>query len=129
RIELVVVTAGASNRESKEAAAQSIHAVIQFIGDRLAIVDRTQSEEAEGSQAFRAIGAIDEVTGDLLGDKAVVGLVLVERPDNPVAIAEAVRVLSSLEGVRLVFAVAGHVEPVPCPALSVVRRSQQAIDY
>ena len=52
-----------------------------------------------------------------------------KRRDDPVAVAAAVGVQSRLERVGLVLGVAGHVEPVPAPALAVVRRGQQPVDH
>ena len=63
----------------------------------------------------------------LLADELVVGLVVVERVDDVVAIPPGVGVSEVL--VHAVgVGVAGHVEPVPAPALAVVRRGEQPVD-
>ena len=67
------------------------------------------------------------VAGHLFLDEPAVRLVLVERPDHVIAVRPGV-------GARLVLVVAvgvavmDHVEPVPAPALAVVRAGQQAVD-
>ena len=64
---------------------------------------------------------------DLLADELVVRLVVVERVDHVVAVAPRVRPRVVLLEARRV-GVAGHVEPVPAPALAVVGRGQQPVD-
>ena len=67
-----------------------------------------------------------QVAGDLLDDELVVGQVAVERVDDPVAIEPDAARLVLLEAVGV--GVAGGVEPVPAPALAVVRRGEQPLD-
>ena len=67
-----------------------------------------------------------QVAGDLLDDEPVVGQVAVEGVDDPVAIEPDVPRLVLLEAVGV--GVPGRVEPVPAPALAVVRARQQAVD-
>ena len=67
------------------------------------------------------------VGGDLLDDEPVVGQVVVERADDLVAVGVRVRVAALLlEDVALGVGVAGDVEPVPAPALAVVRARRAA---
>ena len=96
----------------------------------VAVVDRPAGEEAQGRQAVEpfGLGSVEQVAGDLLEDEPVVGQVAVEGADQPVAIAVAVGIEPGLERVGLVLAVPGDVEPVPAPALAVVRRGQQPVD-
>ena len=70
----------------------------------------------------------DQVGGDLQLDEPVVRHVVVERLDDPVAVAPGFRVRLDRERVRLVLGVAGHVEPVPRPRLAVARRREQPVD-
>ena len=66
------------------------------------------------------------VAGELFLHEARVGLVLVERPDDVIAIRPRVRPwLVLVVTVRL--AVVNDIEPVPRPALAVMRRSQQPV--
>ncbi len=129
RVVLVVVAAGAGNGQAQEAAGQRVDAIgvlVVLLG--VAVVDRPTGEEAQGRQAVKPIGPVEQVARDLLDDEPVVGQVAVEGPDQPVAIAEPVGVEPGLERVGLVLAVARHVEPVAPPALAVVRRGQQPVD-
>ena len=67
------------------------------------------------------------VAGELLADEAVVGLVVVERADDVVAVAPGV----GLGVVALVAVGLGEpdeVEPVPAPLLAVAGRVEQAVD-
>ena len=129
RVVLVVVAAGAGDRKPQEAAGQRVDAVgvlVVFLG--VAVVDRPTGEKAQGRQAIKTIGPVEQVAGDLLEDEPVVGHVAVQGPDQPVAIAEPVGVKPGLERVGLVLAVACHVEPVAPPPFAVVRRGQQPVD-
>ena len=73
-------------------------------------------------------GRRQQVAGNLLLHEPVVGHVGVERLDDPVAIAERVRVRDVLvEPVRV--GIAGDVEPVPAPTLAVAGRRQQPLDH
>ena len=70
------------------------------------------------------------VGGQHLDDHLVVGLVGVERFDDPIAPPPDVRLaLAHLRRVAVPIAVAPDVHPVPAPALAVVRTGQQAIDH
>ncbi len=131
RVVLVVVAAGAGDRQAEEAASQGIDAVgvlVELVA--VAVIDRPAGKEAQGRQAVEALGfgTVEPVAGNLLEDESVIGHVAVEGPDQPVAIAEPVRVEPGLERVGLVLAVTGHVEPVTAPALAIVGRGQQPID-
>ena len=75
----------------------------------------------------RASAGGQQVAGELLEDELVVRLVGVERGDDVVAVAPGVAVGDVL--VQAVgVGVAGHVEPVPAPALAVARRGEQPVD-
>ncbi len=68
------------------------------------------------------------VAGDLLLDEAIVGLVVIEGADHVIAIAPGVRpVLIEFEAIGV--GVANHVQPLRGPALAIMRRREQAIDY
>ena len=75
----------------------------------------------------RGFVGLELVAGELPADEPVVGHVVVERLDHEVAIAPGVRaVVVVLEAVGL--GVADQVEPVPRPALAVVRAGEQPVD-
>ncbi len=71
------------------------------------------------------------IAGELLGKESVERLVVVQGPDDPVAIAPLAG--GQLDGAGVVVDaahvdVAGGIQPVPCPALTEVRRSEEAVD-
>ena len=80
------------------------------------------------SASRRRAGAIEHlVSGELLPDELVVGPVLVEGPDDVVAVAVHVGTeLVPLVSVRV--CVADDVEPVPRPVLAVARTREEALD-
>jgi hypothetical protein len=65
-------------------------------------------------------------------DELVEGEVMVERIDDPVAIAPGLgQFATGRAGLRVgvvVVGVSGYIEPVPRPSLAVIRRCQEAID-
>ena len=68
-----------------------------------------------------------QVAGDVLLHELVVREVLVESADHVVAIAPGV-LLVEVEFVAVGFGEAHQIEPVPGPALAIVRRDQQPVD-
>ncbi len=79
---------------------------------------------------LRGPGLAKLIGGELLADELIVGQVVVEGRDHVVAIGVGIRIAAVLgEDVALGVGVAGHVEPVPAPALAVGGRGQQAIDH
>ncbi len=83
--------------------------------------------EAGGDARLGIVGP-HLVAGDLLLHEAVVGLVVVEGVDHVVAIAPGIGTRSSALKPSL-SAIARQVEPVPPPALAVLRRGEQAVDH
>src|SRR5438034_488566 len=75
----------------------------------------------------RSAGGLQLVAGDLPADEAVERHVLIERLDDAVAVLVRVWAVVVVF-VAGAFAEAGDVEPVPAPALAVVRRGEQAVD-
>src|SRR5262249_43917657 len=103
RFGFVVVATGAGHGQPKEAARQRVDAVVELIElFRIAIVDGPDSEEAERRQTVEKARPGQQVGGDLLLDEAVIRHVAVERLDDPVAIAIALRIQAGREGVGLV---------------------------
>ena len=69
------------------------------------------------------------IGGELLHDELVVAQVGIERRDHVVAVGVGKRIAPILgEHIALRVGVAGHVEPVPAPALAVAGRREQAVD-
>ena len=66
------------------------------------------------------------VAGDLLDDEFIVGHIVVEGIDDPIAIKPNVAQLVFFETVGI--GIARGIEPQTAPAFAVVRRGQQALD-
>jgi hypothetical protein len=138
-IELVVVALGAMDGLAGEGPDDVGHHVIAVevpgdlpVGLRLRqflVPDEIPGSCGEKPERLDSVGGvgIKHVAGDLLGDEPAVGLVLVEGPDDVVAIGPGV-------GTRLVLvvtvgvAVVDDVQPGSGPPFPVVRRGQQAVD-
>ena len=136
RVELVVVAAGAADRLGQERPPDDVHLLVDDVDEHLVDVLLGQHLRAEGQEPRRGeareplvvAGRRHQVAGNLLLHEAVVGLVGVERLDDPVAIAERIGVRDVLvEPVRV--GVAGDVEPVPAPAFAVARRREKPLDH
>ena len=103
------------------------------VGSAAEIASRRQRFDHLGGQLLLcAIGVpvIDQfVAGNLFLQKAIVGLVLVERADDVVAIAPGVR--TNMVGVEDAFrvGVAGEVEPVSAPTFAIAFAGEQAVDH
>ena len=127
----MIVAAGTVDRQAEEHLAGRRDDVVQLVVAGLLRVGRLVVPQAEAIEA----GGDDRlgrdvrqlVAGKLLADELVVRLVVVERADDVVAVPPGVWLRPvALEAVGL--GVADQVEPVPRPALAVVRRGEQAID-
>ena len=136
-IELVIVAAGASDRQTQE----SLRGHVDLIVDHVIALQRkillgeslfAERQEAGGDDAAIAHAGVrvgrENVAGQLLAHELVVRHVVIEGLHDVVAIAPGV-------GIAVVFVAAGgigithDVEPVPPPALAVTGRSQQAVDH
>ena len=131
----MVVATGARHGQPEEATSQGVDAVVELVGGGLGgvgvlVILRSEPEEAEGDAAVvrRLASFFKLVTGELELDEAIVGEVVVERSDHPVAIAISARVWLGGESVRLVLGVSSDVEPITSPTLPVVWRGEQAFD-
>ena len=135
RVELVIVTARARDGEPEESTRESIHAIRQRLGSRLrgrlrvaAIADvrRAHREKARAHAQVRV--AWNEIARDLRPHKLVVRHVAIQRSDHPIAIPPRLGQRCGIELATEPVAVARDIEPVPPPALAVLRRSEQRID-
>ena len=119
RIELVIVTPGASIRQAEEGGRHRVGDVVQKLLPALheiaciALVGEMAIES--GGDQSRGIVGVKLVARDLLAHEAVVRLVLIERCNDIVAIAPDVG--------------AGLVEPVARPALAVMGRGEQSVHH
>ncbi len=129
RIKLVVVAAGAGHRQPHQAPRDHVDAIVDDIVD---IVEKAPAKREEPQRRQRPLVAPQRqaVGSELLQDELVVRQIIIEGADYVIAIGVSVRVPPLLrEQVALGIGVTGHIEPVPAPALSVVRRGQQALDH
>jgi hypothetical protein len=115
---LVIVALRAGDRETQEAARGGIHAVVLHLG--------AQSIEAEARFVFFVIGKL--IAGDLGFHENVVGHVVLNGLNHPIAIAEGGRIGVVALRVEPVVGVAGDIQPETSPALAIARRGEQAID-
>ena len=131
RIELVVVTLGALDGEAQHALADGVHAVEHRIHaellriDSAFLVDHRVAQKAGGDNLFlRRVWQL--IARQLLDDELIVRQVAVQRVDHVIAVEPnlAALVLFETVGVR----VTRGIEPLPAPALAVVRRTEQALD-
>ena len=133
RVELVVVAAGAGDRQAEEDRADRAGDFGQF---RLAAdlridiprdhLARPGAAESGGDQRF-VISRFGLVAGQLEGDEPVVGEVFLEGPDHPIAVSPGVGPLGvEFEPVRV--GMMGQVEPVLGLAFAILGRSEQAVD-
>ena len=126
---LVVVAAGASQRDPQEGLTGGIHHVDQDVPPALGgTAFHPHSQRQEGGPDFPLVSKGPEgIARYLLLDEAVVGAILVEGPDDVVAVAPHV-------GARIFqpaaagVGIAHQVQPVPSPALAVARVGQQPLD-
>ena len=131
---LVVVTAGAGEREAEERAAERVHMLLPFVGHgafdevgrelEFLPVSRREAEEGERVAVLRRQAHL--VSGNLPHDKLVVGHVVVEGLDDPVAVE--VRAAGLFQPRSGLVHVAREIEPVAGVAFAVVGRCEQAVD-
>ena len=114
-IEFMIVTLGAADGEAEHGARRDIEAVVIVFADGL---------EAERGQVV----AGHLVGGDLGFEEGVVGEVLIEGLDDPVAIAPGVGVGIVVAGTLLAVGIAGEIEPEAGPAFAVMGRGEEAVD-
>ena len=143
RVVLMIVAAGAGQGQAHHRRAQHLDLVghhVQPLGDEVlgpgpGAVGR-HAQEAGGDQRFHLIrsqgielSVVHQlVARDLLQQKAVVGLVVVEGSDDVVPVA--VGMGPQIVGMDLSFRVGvpGGIQPVAAPAFPVVRGIQQPVD-
>ena len=150
RIELVVVAARAGEREAHPDGRGGLDAIedildARLLGDAAAlavehvVAVKTARDERAAARRVRGqrVGVrgvwglgfwvwVEEIAGELLDRKLIVGHVRIKRVHDPVAPRPHRALGIALEAVGV--GVAREVEPVPGPALAVARRGEQAID-
>ena len=127
-IVLVVVAAGAGDRQPHQPAADDVDLVVEEV---VAVAElHADGEEAETGQRRVVRGEPHLVGGNLLGDEPVPGDVAIERPHTVVAVGVGEGELREADGTPAVgVGIAGDVEPVAPPAFAVAGGGEEAIDY
>ena len=130
-IELVGVALGAAHGEAEPHGAGGVDAIDDGLDAELfavrstLLVDEGVAVEGGGDElGFGGVGK--EVAGELLDGEAVEREVVVEGLDDPIAVGP--HVAATIDRVAVGVGIAGLVEPVPPPALAVVRAGEEAID-
>ena len=122
-IELVRVAPRTAQRETEEGGARRARHVVELVGTLLRGEHRVGTAHDVHRAADKEPGGhvhAERVSGDLLPDELVVGLVVVECGDDVIAEAPGVGPLAvRLEAVAL--GKANHIQPVPAPAFTVAR--------
>ena len=132
RIVFVRVTASTTDGQSQPNRARCFRAVKASLDAPLFLVRATfgvgQRLPVKGRREFLHRRPVrQQVAGDLLDGELIEGHVIVDRVDDP--ISPAVRIGSRVVlFVAVAVRVASHVEPVPPPTFSEVRRLEQPID-
>ena len=140
---LVVVAAGALHREPHHGRGQDLDLVgddVHALGDEPPLRGvggiwggpkkpggRQPVDQLRGHLFLAVVGQL--VSGDLLHQKLRVGLVPVEGPDHVVAVAPGVGPEAVMGSEAFRVGIAGQVQPVTPPALSVVAGVQQPLDH
>ncbi len=132
RIELVVVTPGATHRHPEHGSTDGLNDLIHSVGASLSDRCRFAADGCGGNVRSRhkkscRLTDTKLITGELFFQKLIVRDVVVESADDVVAIDPRVLPIQIRLGpVRL--RPADYVEPVLRPALSEVRRGHQFVD-
>ena len=132
RVVLVRVALGAAHGQPQPHAAGRGHAIEDRLDAKLLLVGAAfgvgQRLPMKGrGQPVQRRRAVEQVAGQLLDREPVERQVRIHRVDHPIAIPPGI-------GPRIVFliavgvGIAGHVEPVPAPALAEVGRIEQPVD-
>ena len=130
RIKLVIMAARAIHGQAHGAAGDHVDAVIDnFLSTGHA---RAEGEEAQRCEVRIRIALLNLVRGDLVNQKLVVGHIVIECLDYPVAVgvrinvtAQAAAAVVAAGGIRI----AGHVQPVAAPAFAVLGHVQQPVNH
>ena len=143
RIELVIMTACTGHGQAEKSPADDINLVVGDIGQQFLFIGVAAAPVADGQHAggdntgdmdaarfFRR----DQVAGDLINNELIIGQITVQGVHNPVAVAVRLRHVHDAPGAVdnaciMRIRVANHVQPVPPPALPVMRRIQEPVHH
>ena len=124
----MIVAAGAANGEAEEPAREDVDPVVDDVGGD-AEEPPAGGEEAEGGEVGIPF-ATEPIGGELEHHETIVGEILVEGPDHPVAVDRGMdeKPLLAAVDIALGIGIAGHIEPVPPLLLAVARRGEEPVD-
>ena len=137
-VKLVIVAAGAGGGEPEERLGIDIDLVLDHLHLVVEGIDRYEAElhhpqmRRADRRFIEPLGGVptrigEEVAGDLLAHELVVGEIVVERPDEVIAVAPRIGKLGvPLAAVRL--AVADEIHPVAREALAEARGGEHSVD-
>ena len=130
-IKFVVVALGAAEGEAEHGFTKGFDAVgvvvgEVFLGYGAALMGDHVVALKTGGNELGFAGIREEVTGELIDQKLVVGLVVVKGLDDP--IPPEPKVATAIDGEAVGVCVASGVQPVECQALAEVRTLQELID-
>ena len=129
RVKFVVVATGARDCQAEKGLRGHVNAVVDdLVGIPVEVV--AYREKAQRRQGALVAAAVQLVGSELFQDEPVVGLVVVERFDDVIPVGPRIRVNGTLAAaikLALRVRVSRHVEPMPTPALAVMRGGQQFV--
>ena len=137
-VEFVVVAAGAAEGQAEKRLAECVDPVVGAVGIILGDVDGRmdllpQIPKAGSDHRFICPRLRIEprmrqqVAGDLLPHKLIVGKISVERLEHPIAVAPSIGD-RQIEFVAPRFGIAHHIEPMAGEAFAVVGRGEELVD-
>ena len=118
------MAAGATDSEPQQPAGNDVNAVVVDVVVHPSVGSTPKRQEPERREIAVVVrlGFREQVGGDLLHDKPVVGLILVERFDHPVPVGKRKRIgVVPVENSAHVVGITSDIQPVARPALAVVR--------
>ena len=132
RVVLVIVAAGAFHRQAQKGCAERVGAVGDVFHPEFLVDDAPLHVlgmvAVEGRRDALVTGRRgQQIARQLPSHELVVGPVLVESPDHPVAVGPHGPV--AIDGVAVRIGKAGQVHPVHGHFFAVVRRTEQAVNY
>ena len=128
----MVVAAGAVDRQAEKHLPGGCDDVVEPVVAKLLAVGRFVVPDTEPVVARRDKGVVRRlgqfVAGQLLDHELVVGLIVVERPDDVIAIPPGMRLVAvAFEGVCV--GIANQIEPVSSPLLAVMLAGKEAVHH
>ena len=113
---------------------QRVNAIIPFIGLSLLlfavvlIIDWSQRKQPQCRAVAMRFRHFNLIAGNLKTQKLVVGHVIIQSSDDPVAIQIALRIYSGLKRVGLIFGESSKIKPITSPAFAILRACEEFIN-